>query len=141
MASVGCPQGWIASPVNASTLTSKNPCDQRNKLAPRFGDVKFYDTSTGRSIGDATLSRRGSLKAAAAKKIGSHMPAPAASQYKRLRQNGNGTTLSKGYPMNKKGIVNPQHLSKGFPINERGIVDRKGMNSKGYNINKRGIKG
>ena len=43
--------------------------------------------------------------------------------------------------MNKKGIVNPQHLSKGFPINERGIVDRKGMNSKGYNINKRGIKG
>jgi hypothetical protein len=144
MAVEGCPEGWIASPVNASTGVSKNPCPHRNTTSgpfSRFGEVNFYDKKTGRSVGDAVLKRSGSFKGAAAKKIGSTMPRPQANKYRRLRQKGNGTTLSKGYPINRLGMVEQPNRGKGYPINSHGIIDRKGMASenKGYPINSFGI--
>lgn len=187
MATEGCPEGWIASPVNASTGVSKNPCHTRNKLSPQFGDVNFYDSNTGRAVGDPTIMRGGSVQSAAAKKIGNFLPKPAARKYSRLRgenpnvmtgkgrfkwpcwHNGkwcrcwknnsgginrmcrargynvrtsapmgmNTSGLSKGYPINKGGILENKPLMNGYPINESGILDQKGMakHDKGYPIN------
>lgn len=84
MASQGCPTGWIASPVNASTLTSKNPCEQRNTTS-NFGTSQFQPVHFYNNSGDPVLRRAGSMKSALIKKRGSTMSNTKARRYNRIK--------------------------------------------------------
>ena len=84
MASQGCPSGWIASPVNASTLISKNPCDHRNTTS-NFGTSQFKPVHFYNNSGDPVLRRSGSMRSALTKKEGSTLSNTKASRYKRVK--------------------------------------------------------
>ena len=140
MASEGCPEGWIASPVLAATGVSKNPCETRNTTSgqfSQFGEVNFYSKTTGKSIGDPVLMRGGSKQRAVRKKIGSTMTTQEARKYKRVR-GVNTSMLSNGYPINSKGIKQQPLTSGGYPINSRGILQNPKL-TKGFPINDRGV--
>lgn len=111
MASQGCPSGWIAAPVSASSHTSKNPCINKNKLATRnygtsnWKPLSFYNTKTGEAIGDPVLQRGGSLNVALNNKIGNILPAPKARKYERTR--GSNPNVIGGVPTARNPYGNP----------------------------------